>query len=143
MNEKNYTFASPTHLHGVDTDNFIITFCYSPQANTCIFLINIIHHSKIIIQNMAHYENSDIIILVSDKQDRQCTYSCNNEAHLCNHCCHRKANVLHILSVSDIIILVSDKQDRQRTYSCNNEAHLCNHCRHRKANVLHILSVCL
>jgi hypothetical protein len=53
---------------------------------------------------MAYYENSDIIILVSDKQDWQCTHNCNNEAHLCNHCCHGKANVLHILSVSVALV---------------------------------------
>ena len=34
---------------------------------------------------MAYYENSDIIILVSDKQDWQCTHNSKNEAHLCNH----------------------------------------------------------
>jgi len=48
---------------------------------------------------MAYHEKSDIIILVSDKHDRQCTHNYNNEAHLCNHCCHGKAKVLRILSV--------------------------------------------
>jgi hypothetical protein len=49
--------------------------------------------------NMLNYLYASTNTNVKSKQDRQCTYKYNTQAHLYNHCCCGKAICINIISV--------------------------------------------